>query len=188
MCTGSFFREWPFCLQCLFIHGLRSERDVNHYRSVLEAASTALCDVPTPTAEFKSIFLSAQYTAVVPTDGATATADVAQGRTEVSLYYTATAPQGPGIISGPATAATATALYTAPEVTIVVSALSTGGDARGTGAMGKATTGKVTAATGKTVASDSPPQVDKSEAASLVGGALRAASMVLVGLVVGFIV
>ncbi|KAK0741262.1 hypothetical protein B0T18DRAFT_296476, partial [Schizothecium vesticola] len=117
MCTGSFFFEWPFCLQCLFLHGLRSERDVSHYRAVLDAASTALCDAATPTAEFKSIFLSAQHMAAEPTEGATISSDAAQGVTDVSLYFTATAPQGPGRITGAATAATATALFTAPEVT-----------------------------------------------------------------------
>lgn len=181
MCTGSFFFEWPFCLQCLFLHGLRSERDVSHYRAVLGAASTALCDVATPTAEFKSIFLSAQHEAAEPTEGATVSSDAAQGVTDVSLYFTATAPQGPGRITGAATAATATALFTAPEVTVVVSALTaTGSGARNAAAAGK-TTGKTTAA-GK--ATPTEVSADKSEA-SVVGGGLRAVFAVVAGLMVG---
>lgn len=148
---------------------------------MLGAASTALCDVATPTAEFKSIFLSAQHEAAEPTEGATVSSDAAQGVTDVSLYFTATAPQGPGRITGAATAATATALFTAPEVTVVVSALTaTGSGARNAAAAGK-TTGKTTAA-GK--ATPTEVSADKSEA-SVVGGGLRAVFAVVVGLMVG---
>lgn len=177
MCTGSFFFEWPFCLQCLFLHGLRSERDVSHYRAVLGAASTALCDVATPTAEFKSIFLSAQHEAAEPTEGATVSSDAAQGVTDVSLYFTATAPQGPGRITGAATAATATALFTAPEVTVVVSALT----ATGSGARNAAATGKVT-----TTGQAAPTEVlaDVSEA-SVVSGGLGAVFVMVAALMVG---
>lgn len=178
MCTGSFFFEWPFCLQCLFLHGLRSERDVSHYRAVLGAASTALCDVATPTAEFKSIFLSAQHEAAEPTEGATVSSDAAQGVTDVSLYFTATAPQGPGRITGAATAATATALFTAPDVTVVVSALT----ATGSGARNAAATGKVTTTTGN--AAPTEVLADVSEA-TVVGGGLRAVFVVVAGLMVG---
>ena len=43
MCQGSFFPEWDACLACLFVHGLRSERDVAFYKSVLGVASSSLC-------------------------------------------------------------------------------------------------------------------------------------------------
>lgn len=109
MCGGSFFDEWPFCLQCLFFHGFRSERDVSFYRAVIATASSALCEVPTPTAEFKIIFQSAQGMVPVPTTGETISSDQAVGQTAVSLYYTASVSQGPGRITGEATAATATA-------------------------------------------------------------------------------
>ncbi|KAK4219142.1 hypothetical protein QBC37DRAFT_410367 [Rhypophila decipiens] len=108
MCGGSFFAEWPYCLECLFAHGLRSQRDVFFYRDVIATASNALCGVPTPTAEFKSIFESAQAIVPVPTTGDTISSDQAVGQTAVSLYYTATVSQGPGRITGEATAATAT--------------------------------------------------------------------------------
>ncbi len=129
MCRGSFFDEWPYCLQCLFFHGLRSERDVAHYRSVITTASAALCDVPTPTAHFAEIFTSARDTVPVPTTGATVSSDQAPGQTAVSLYFTATRHQGPGQITGEATAATATihGLFTAPRLTTTPAA-ATGAD------------------------------------------------------------
>ncbi|KAM7221072.1 hypothetical protein V8F06_003457, partial [Rhypophila decipiens] len=108
MCSGSFFAEWPYCLECLFVHGLRSQRDVFFYRDVIATASNALCGVLTPTAEFKSIFESAQGIVQIPTTGDTISSDQAVGQTAVSLYYTATVSQGPGRITGEATAATAT--------------------------------------------------------------------------------
>jgi len=121
MCRGSFFADWPYCLQCLFIHGLRSERDVAYYESILSTASDALCNVPTPTAQFASIFDSAQYVVATPITGNTASIDQAPGQTAVSLYFTATADQGPGEITGPATAATAPPrLFTAPGISTAV--------------------------------------------------------------------
>lgn len=108
MCAGSFFAEWPYCLQCLFFHGLRSQRDVFFYKGAIATASSALCEVPTPTAEFKSIFESVQGIVPVPTIGETISSDQAVSLTAVSLYYTATVSQGPGRITGEATAATAT--------------------------------------------------------------------------------
>ncbi|KAK3685787.1 hypothetical protein B0T22DRAFT_356163, partial [Podospora appendiculata] len=107
MCGGTYFSEWPFCLQCLYIHGLRSERDVAFYKSVLSTASTAFCDVPTPTAKFASVFSSAQESVPSPTTGATVTSDQAVSQSAVSLYFTATGSRGPGKITGDATAATA---------------------------------------------------------------------------------
>ncbi|KAK3325233.1 hypothetical protein B0H66DRAFT_529282 [Apodospora peruviana] len=121
MCGGSFFAEWPFCLQCLFIHGLRSERDVLLYKSVLVTASNALCGVPTPTAPFQSIFQSAQGVVPVPTTGETISSDQAISQTAVSLYYTPSGSQGPGRITGEATAATATRLIIAPGTTVQTS-------------------------------------------------------------------
>lgn len=113
MCGGSFFTEWPACLQCLYLHGLRSERDVSFYSSVIAAASSALCGTATPTADFQAIFSSAQAAIPQPTTGATVSSDQAPSQTAVSLYYTATGPQGPGPITGSAALATATGLDTA---------------------------------------------------------------------------
>ncbi|KAK0719557.1 hypothetical protein B0H67DRAFT_486440 [Lasiosphaeris hirsuta] len=125
MCRGSFFDEWPFCLQCLFLHGLRSQRDVAYYKSVLATASRALCSAPAPTAEFAGIFGSAQAAVPYPTTGATVSSDAAPSSTAVSLYFTATRGQGPGQITGDAASATASVLFTAPKVSFTPSASGT---------------------------------------------------------------
>jgi len=132
MCNGSFFSEWPFCLQCLFIHGLRSERDVAFYKSILSTVSSSLCSAPTPTAEFASIFSSIQAAAPFPTTGDTVSSDRAVGQTAVSLYFTATTHQGPGRITGAATAATASVLFTAPAITPTTGPASGGKSGTGT--------------------------------------------------------
>jgi hypothetical protein len=131
MCSGSFFSEWPFCLQCLFIHGLRSERDVNFYKSIISTASSSLCAAPTPTAEFADIFSSIQVAAPYPTMGETVSSDQAVGNTAVSLYFTATTRQGPGQITGAATAATASVLFTAPPISPPAGPFATGADRSG---------------------------------------------------------
>ncbi|GAB1313884.1 hypothetical protein MFIFM68171_04094 [Madurella fahalii] len=114
MCTGSFFASFPFCLACLQLHGLRSERDVAHSASVVATASAALCDVAAPTAEFGALFASARQRVAYPTTGDAALRDAAVGQTAVSLYFTASGSQGPGRITGEAAKATATGLFTAP--------------------------------------------------------------------------
>ncbi|KAK0614258.1 hypothetical protein B0T14DRAFT_539810 [Immersiella caudata] len=131
MCSGSFFSEWPFCLQCLFVHGLRSERDLAFYKSVISTASSSLCAAPTPTAEFASIFSDIQVAAPYPTTGETVSSDQAVGNTAVSLYFTATTRQGPGQITGAATAATASVLFTAPPISPPVGPFATGSDRTG---------------------------------------------------------
>lgn len=156
MCVGSFFPEWPSCLQCLYIHGLRSQRDVIFYREVLSAASTALCQAPTPTAEFKHILESVQGVIPSPTTGETLVTDQAVGQPAVSLYYTAAAAgsggiqYGPGRITGEATGATATGLLTAsgPGVTLggesggegIATTTGTGTGGRGSGSAGSVST------------------------------------------------
>ncbi|GJN79126.1 hypothetical protein PLIIFM63780_002639 [Purpureocillium lilacinum] len=115
MCKGSFFADWKGCQNCLRVHGLRSERDNNYWNGVLSVASNALCS-GTPTAVFRSLFASAEAnTEAAPfaTSGDTKSSDQFPGKTDVSLYYTATGPQGPGAITG--AAATATKQATATE-------------------------------------------------------------------------
>lgn len=114
MCTGSFFPSFPFCLACLHLHGLRSQRDLAYSAAVLATASGALCDVATPTAEFGLLYASARARVPYPTTGDPARSDAAAGRTAVSLYFTPSASQGPGRITGDAMQATATQLFTAP--------------------------------------------------------------------------
>ncbi|KAK0635557.1 hypothetical protein B0T17DRAFT_612403 [Bombardia bombarda] len=150
MCTGSFFTEWPFCLACLYLHGQRSQRDVAFYSSVLAAASTALCDVPTPSATFAAVFTSAQAAIAYPTVGSTATSDRAPGQSAVSLYYTASGSQGPGRITGEATTATATGERPTPSS-------SSGGSAAETTTAGESesTASPLTISTGTTRTSTS---------------------------------
>lgn len=115
MCAGSFFMDWRGCQNCLFVHGYRSSRDHQYWEGVLSVASDALCH-GTPTAVFKSLFASAEANtreAPIVTTGDAKTSDEFPSKTDVSLYYTATGPQGPGAITGAAATATHGALPTA---------------------------------------------------------------------------
>jgi hypothetical protein len=124
MCKGSFFAEKLACERCLNVHGLLSERDYLHYQNVLSVVSSELCGSATPTAVFASIYSWVQETQPRPTTGATGTSDSADGATEVSYYYTASGPQGPGRIEGAAASATAESSE-APETTTVTSTAAT---------------------------------------------------------------
>ncbi|KAI6351258.1 hypothetical protein MCOR25_010055 [Pyricularia grisea] len=131
LCRGSFFAEWTACRACLSLHGLLDDADHSFYRAVATSASSVLCGfltvpaaAPAPTTIFKAIFSSIAATLagrpasiqVESVSAATAGAgdpgpnDKAPYQTEVRLYYTASGPQGPGPITGPAAAATATGL------------------------------------------------------------------------------
>ncbi|KAH8821485.1 hypothetical protein F5884DRAFT_89223 [Xylogone sp. PMI_703] len=105
MCGGSFFADWIGCLNCLYIHGGRSKNVANAFSTIISSASDVLC-TGTPTAPFASIF-SSLSDAVAPTGTDTATVDQFRSNPAVSLYYTATGSEGPGRITGSATAATA---------------------------------------------------------------------------------
>lgn len=109
MCGGSFFAEKLACERCLQFHGLRSERQFDHYAAILDTAESALCSA-TPSAPFASLFSSAAAAATYPTEGATLASDRADGNTAVSLYFTLTGEQGPGVITGSAANATPTGL------------------------------------------------------------------------------
>lgn len=131
MCKGSYFSDWPGCQSCLFEHGLRSERDMLQYNSILSAASSAFCDPnTTPTAAFAKYWTSASYTVPVPTTGATGKSDRAPGETAVSLYYTASGSQGPGTVTGSAANVVST------QVTQAQTDSKTGSGAGTTGAIG----------------------------------------------------
>ncbi|TLD21432.1 hypothetical protein PspLS_08848 [Pyricularia sp. CBS 133598] len=131
LCRGSFFAEWTACRACLSLHGLLDDPDHSFYQAVATSASSVLCGflttpaaAPAPTTIFKAIFSSIAATlpgrpASIQGKSPVATAagaenpgpkDKAPFQTEVGLYYTARGPQGPGPITGPATAATATGL------------------------------------------------------------------------------
>lgn len=107
MCGGSFFIDWPACQKCLFVHGLRTERDLEFYGSVISSVSQELC-TGTPTADFVTLFDSVVATVASPTTGAAVLSDQFPSQAAVSLYFTATGHEGPGAITGSATLATAT--------------------------------------------------------------------------------
>lgn len=125
MCNGSYFEDWVGCQKCLVAHGFRNERDIIHYENVLTAASNGLC-TGTPTAAFQSYFASAESNseaAGYATTGDTVSSDKFPGKTAVSLYYSPTASQGPGAITGSAASAT----HKAPATTHMPNS-SSGGD------------------------------------------------------------
>ncbi|KAH8590166.1 hypothetical protein B0O99DRAFT_635350 [Bisporella sp. PMI_857] len=171
MCTGSYFQDWSGCQSCLLYHGARSPADNAQYSSIITIASNALC-TGTPTAVFASLFSSAQDTVPRPTTVATSLVDVKSGDADVGLYYTATEPQGPGSITGSATAVTRTAN---PTQTSTGGAGATNSASRG----GSQTTSGVTRAqTGTTSSSTgfaAPTAVaGKGMMLAIAGGALAA--------------
>ncbi|KAI1380604.1 hypothetical protein F4677DRAFT_192581 [Hypoxylon crocopeplum] len=105
LCGGSYFAEWLGCRRCLVAHGALSQRNYTYFSEVLSSASEELC-TGTPTAAFADLFTQVQAGVPEPTTGGTALSDVRSGDAHVSLYYTASGPQGPGVITGSATAAT----------------------------------------------------------------------------------
>ncbi|KAK6951435.1 hypothetical protein Daesc_007970 [Daldinia eschscholtzii] len=106
LCGGSYFAEWLGCRRCLLTHGALSQRNFTYFSEVLSSASRELCE-GTPTAAFATLFTEAQAGIPEPTTtGGTDFTDLKSGDAAVSLYYTASGPQGPGPITGSATAAT----------------------------------------------------------------------------------
>ncbi|KAL8418056.1 hypothetical protein RB594_001604 [Gaeumannomyces avenae] len=132
MCRGSYFAERAACRACLALHGLLPEPDAFLDAAVDAAASSALCGFlavtdplpvtsppPPPSVPFRALSGSAEVTLAPsgrPAGVATAGRDgpgpddKAPSRTEVSLYYTPSGPQGPGPITGSAALASATGL------------------------------------------------------------------------------
>lgn len=104
MCGGSFFSDWIGCLNCDYVHGGRSEQEVDTFDKILSSASNLLC-TGTPTASFAAIFSSLTDVGIQGT-GATVMSDQAPSNTAISLYFTASGSQGLGAITGNATAAT----------------------------------------------------------------------------------
>ncbi|KZL72162.1 collagen-like protein mcl1 [Colletotrichum incanum] len=145
MCGGSFFAEKLACERCLFVHGLRSERSLAYYSGVLSSASNALC-TGTPTAAFATIYSNIEVAATPITTGATATSDQAPSNTAISLYYTASGPQGPGSITGEAASATGTSNATTANPTTIATGSTMSRDA----STRASTTAAATAATAAT--------------------------------------
>ncbi|KHN99422.1 uncharacterized protein MAM_03120 [Metarhizium album ARSEF 1941] len=120
MCQGSYFEDWRGFQNCLFVHGLRSARDHAYWGNVLSVASSSFCQ-GSPTAAFSAVFSSVQANtrdAPAVTTGDTISSDKFPGKTDVSLYYTATGPQGPGAIAGADATATRVSNPTATNLTV----------------------------------------------------------------------
>lgn len=135
MCGGSYFADWIGCLDCNFVHGARSPAITSAFHSILTTVSNQLC-TGTPAAPFQSIFKSLNYDMGPSnaTGAATQMSDMYPSQTAVSLYYTATS-QGPGAITGSATAATKSVASVATSPSKTVSG-TTGGSSKSTTAGG----------------------------------------------------
>ncbi|TAQ89263.1 hypothetical protein B7494_g2400 [Chlorociboria aeruginascens] len=106
ICGGSFFYDWLGCLNCDYVHGGRSLAVSSAFSDIISQASNSLCS-GTPTADFAAIFNSLT-SAVAATGTDTAASDLFPSQSAVSLYFTETGLQGPGPITGSATAASKT--------------------------------------------------------------------------------
>ncbi|KAI2779649.1 hypothetical protein F4815DRAFT_472803 [Daldinia loculata] len=131
LCGGSYFAEWLGCRRCLLEHGGLSQRNFSYFSEVLSSASEKLCE-GTPTAAFATLFTEAQAGVPEPTTGGTALGDGKSGDAAVSLYYTASGLQGPGPITGSATAATAETSGSSSSEATATGGVSQNGGARST--------------------------------------------------------
>ncbi|ODA80237.1 hypothetical protein RJ55_03195 [Drechmeria coniospora] len=185
MCGGSFFDDWRGCQRCLLAHGFRSDRDNLYWANVLSVASEALC-TGTPTAEFSAIFASAEANpdkAPLATTGDTKSVDSFPGRTDVSLYYTASVTQGPGSVppsaSGPPMVMTTAESGGGPIPTDVMTSWGSVPDASTTDLASNETAYTTTASSDSTVATAC---TDTSICAAATDGAgSRGAAMALAG-------
>ncbi|KAL2202750.1 hypothetical protein CC79DRAFT_1325575 [Sarocladium strictum] len=99
MCDGSYFQDWAGCQQCLRVNGALGEVEVDYWSGVMSDASTALCDSDSePTTWLRDYFSEAAATgAPLTVDGSAISKATLVSETDVSLYFTATESQGPGI-------------------------------------------------------------------------------------------
>ena len=108
ICGGSFFSDWEGCLACNTVHGARAPPVAAVFLDIISTVSDRLC-TGTPTAPFASIFEQVRATAgAEEAAGGVPASDRYPDQTAVSLYYTLVTSQGPGAITGSATAATNT--------------------------------------------------------------------------------
>ncbi|KAK6082107.1 collagen-like protein mcl1 [Seiridium cupressi] len=158
---------------CLFDHDGLSERNLTSYKEVVSSVSNLLC-TGTPTAAFQTLFESVAAAATVPTTGGTTLSDLASGNTAVSVYYTASGSQGPGQITGSATAATATGSVTtdAASTTGKTTSGATGGGSKTTAA---SSTKTPSTSSSSNVAAPTRMATGSSFLFVMAGGALMAA-------------
>jgi hypothetical protein len=151
MCGGGYFPNWFGCLNCEYIHGGRTQAQSIAFSQILTSASNMLC-TGTPTASFAAIFSSLSDThPVVASTAGTGTTDLYPSQTAVSLYYTASGPQGEGAITGSAAAATKVPSSAAASTTAGAGGSMTTAGAAPTG--GSSTTGGSASEASKTSSS-----------------------------------
>ncbi|KAK9415349.1 hypothetical protein SUNI508_10539 [Seiridium unicorne] len=140
---------------------------------VVSSVSNLLC-TGTPTAAFQTLFGSVAAAATVPTTGDTTLSDIASGNTAVSVDYTASGSQGPGQITGSATAATTTGSVTtdAASTTGETTSGATGGGSKTTAA---SSTKISSTSSSSNVAAPTGMAAGSSFLFVMVGGALVAA-------------
>jgi hypothetical protein len=96
---STFFQDWLGCRHCILVHGGMTQRDHDTYANILSAASSSICS-GTPTAKFEDVFATLEPKAIPVATGSTVFNDQFTSSTAVSLYYTASGVQGPGVITG----------------------------------------------------------------------------------------
>lgn len=158
-------------MQCQYVHGARSEAEVDEYNSIISTVSNELC-TGTPTAAFTALFNNASNTAAAPSGVATVLSDQYPSQSAISLYYTVSGIQGPGAITGSATLATKAASVS------VTSSAGVAGSLASSGLSGSATrtvssaSGSATSAAGSSTAG-SASAASASASATKTGGAAR---------------
>ncbi len=147
------------------MHGARSGAIVSAFNSIITTVSNALC-TGTPTADFADLFTSASQVVGYASGTNTGTTDLYPSQTAISLYYTPTVKQGPGPITGSATAATKVATTTSTSA-------SAGETTTGTGSAAAA--GSSSSSTSSSKAGAAPTGVWMGALGVVAGGMVMAA-------------
>ncbi|KAI4717920.1 hypothetical protein E4T48_05841 [Aureobasidium sp. EXF-10727] len=170
MCNGGYFPNWSGCLNCNYVHGLRSEAVAKANENIISSASSQFCGAATPTAVFASYFAAVSDASPQTASGATTVSDQFPSQSAVSLYYTATGNQGPGAITGSAAQATAVASSSA------ASGSSSGSLAAGAATSAASTTSRVSSSGSSSSARSSSSSTHSSTSASQTGSSSAASS------------
>jgi hypothetical protein len=148
MCNGGYFSNWSGCLNCQYVHGTRSEAVRDAFDNILSSASSQFCNAAaTPTAVFASYFSALSNRSPQTATGvATSVSDRYPSQSAVSLYFTATGVQGPGLVTGSAAMATATAATSSKAASASANAVSSASRAVSSSASTKSTTSSAASA------------------------------------------
>lgn len=148
------------------------------YSSIISIASSSLC-TGTPTASFAAIFSSIAASVPPASSGATSLSDQFPSQSAVSLYYTASGSQGPGAITGSATAATKAASASNSVTTLTGTHSSSGS---GSTSQGSASTPSGSAGTSSASAASSSSGAKPTNFVGLGGLAVAVGGLVAAGL------